>query len=187
MKCPAVTASSHTLEKRGGPWRREWRNTSMPWRQGIPVYAQKSQHSIDWEGAKVQATATGYGKKGKSMNLDCGLHLSPVWNRHHWKLAIHCSLLIAIHCSLPFTSHFVVQNWERTPVRPLLMADFLSVGRPLWPCSDQKCWEYPLQNKRWCKMRPRASGRLVAARNHFGFRVGVNSLLQLQKWVQKCS
>ena len=58
-------------------------------KNGIAVHAQKSQHSIDWEGAKVQATATGYWnrrsmeaihirKKGKSMNLDCGLHLSPV-------------------------------------------------------------------------------------------------------------
>ena len=60
-------------------------------KNGIAVHAQKSQHSIDWEGAKVQATATAcwnrrsmeaihIRKKGKSMNLDCGLHLSPVWN-----------------------------------------------------------------------------------------------------------
>ena len=60
-------------------------------KNGIAVHAQKSQHSLDWEGAKVQATATGYWnrrtmeaihirKKGKALNLDCGLHLSPVWN-----------------------------------------------------------------------------------------------------------
>ena len=61
-------------------------------KNGIAMHAQKSLHSIDWEGAKVQATATGYWnrrtmeaihirKKGKSMNLDC-VHLSPVWNPH---------------------------------------------------------------------------------------------------------
>ena len=58
-------------------------------KNGIAVHAQKSQHSIDWEGAKVQTTATGYWnrrtleaihirKKGRSINLDCGLHLTPV-------------------------------------------------------------------------------------------------------------
>ena len=93
MKCPALTASSHTWKKQEGPWRREWRNTSNPRdpKNGIAVHVQKSQHAIDWEGAKVQATATGYWnrrtmeaihirKKGKSMNLDCGLNLLPMWN-----------------------------------------------------------------------------------------------------------
>ncbi len=57
----------------------------------IAVHVQRSQHAIDWEAAKVQATATGYWnrrtmeaiyikKKTQSMNLDCALHLSPVWN-----------------------------------------------------------------------------------------------------------
>ena len=82
MKCPAVTASSHTLEKQV---------CCEDPKNGIAVHTQKFQHSIDWEGVKVQATATGHWnrrtmeaihirKKGNSMNLDRGLHLSPVCN-----------------------------------------------------------------------------------------------------------
>ena len=51
----------------------------------------KYQHSIDWDSARVQATARGYWSRRTleaiqihrtphPMNLDCGLHLSPVWN-----------------------------------------------------------------------------------------------------------
>ena len=54
-------------------------------KNGVAVDVQRSQHAIDWGAARVQATATGYWniyvkKKRQSMNLDCGLHLSPVWN-----------------------------------------------------------------------------------------------------------
>ena len=60
-------------------------------KNGIAVHVQRSQHTIDWEAARVQATTTGYRdirtkeaiyikRKRQSMNLDWGLHLSPVWN-----------------------------------------------------------------------------------------------------------
>ena len=60
-------------------------------KNGIAVHVQKSQHTIDWGAARVQATAIGYWnrrtmeaiqirRRKQSMNLDCGLHLSPVWN-----------------------------------------------------------------------------------------------------------
>ena len=59
-------------------------------KNGIAVHVQKSQHTIDWGAARVQATAIGYWnrrtmeaiqiRRRQSMNLDCGLHLSPVWN-----------------------------------------------------------------------------------------------------------
>ena len=59
-------------------------------KNGIAVHVQKTQHSIDWGAARVQATAIRYWnrrtmeaihiRRGQSMNFDCGLHLSPVWN-----------------------------------------------------------------------------------------------------------
>ena len=59
-------------------------------RNGIAVHVQKTQHSIDWGTARVQATAIGYWnrrtmetihiRKRQSINLDCGLYLLPVWN-----------------------------------------------------------------------------------------------------------
>ena len=49
---------------------------------GIAVHVHQLQHSIDWESAKVRMTARGYWNRSehRTMNLDCGLHISPVWN-----------------------------------------------------------------------------------------------------------
>ena len=63
----------------------------MDVQNGTAVHVQRHQHSINWESARVRATAKGYWdrrtleaiqtrKEPHSMNLDCGLHLSPVWN-----------------------------------------------------------------------------------------------------------
>ena len=60
-------------------------------KNGIAVHANKFNHSIDWESAGVRSTAQGYWNRRTleamqirrtacPMNLDCGLHLSPVWN-----------------------------------------------------------------------------------------------------------
>ena len=60
-------------------------------KNGIAVHANKFNHSIDWESAGVLRTAQGYWNRrtleaiqiwrtARPMNLDCGLHLSPVWN-----------------------------------------------------------------------------------------------------------
>ena len=61
----------------------------MDVQNGIAVHVQRHQHSINWESARVCATAKGYWdrrtleaiqtrKEPQSMKLDCGLHLSPV-------------------------------------------------------------------------------------------------------------
>ena len=57
---------------------------------GIAVHVHQLQHSIDWESARVRMTARGYwnrtleaiqiGSEHHTMNLDCGLHISSVWN-----------------------------------------------------------------------------------------------------------
>jgi hypothetical protein len=60
-------------------------------KHGITVHAHTTNHNIHWEGARVQGTARGLWKRRtleaiqiraepQTMNLDCGLHLSPVWN-----------------------------------------------------------------------------------------------------------
>ena len=59
-------------------------------KNGIAVHVQRTQHSIDWGAARVLTTAIRYWnrrtmeaihiRRRQSMNLDCGLHLSPVWN-----------------------------------------------------------------------------------------------------------
>ena len=64
-------------------------NTGDP-KNGIAVHVQKTQHSIDWGAARVQAIAIGYWnrrtmeaihiRRRQSINLDCGLPLSPIWN-----------------------------------------------------------------------------------------------------------
>ena len=59
-------------------------------KNGIAVHAHTTNHNIDWEGARVHGTARGFWKRRTleairiraephTMNLDCGLHLSPVW------------------------------------------------------------------------------------------------------------
>ena len=59
-------------------------------KNGIAVHAHTTNHSIDWEGAWVHGTARGFWKRRTmeaiqicaephTMNLDCGLHLSPAW------------------------------------------------------------------------------------------------------------
>ena len=56
-------------------------------RNGIAVHAHQSQHAIDWDGAKVKRSVSGYWKSRTteaihiqlsvgSMNLDSGLQLS---------------------------------------------------------------------------------------------------------------
>ena len=58
---------------------------------GIAVHVQRFHHSINWESARVCASASGYWyrrtleaiqirKEPHTMNLDCGLQLSSVWN-----------------------------------------------------------------------------------------------------------
>ena len=60
-------------------------------RNGIAVHVHQLQHSIDWESARVRLTAPGYWNRRtleaiqirseqRTMNLDCGLHISPIWN-----------------------------------------------------------------------------------------------------------
>ena len=60
-------------------------------KNGIAVHANKFNHSIDWESAGVLSTAQGYWNRRtleaiqirrttRPMNLDCGLHLSSLWN-----------------------------------------------------------------------------------------------------------
>ena len=58
---------------------------------GIAVHVAKTQHSIDWSGAKVVRITQGYWERGtmeaieirrsrRSMNLDKGLLLPSLWN-----------------------------------------------------------------------------------------------------------
>ena len=60
-------------------------------KNGIAVHVQKCNHSIDWEGARVEQVITNYWKRrtaeailirqqSPTMNLDRGLHLPSVWN-----------------------------------------------------------------------------------------------------------
>ena len=60
-------------------------------KNGIAVHAHESNHTIDWEGARVKRSGmTGYWQRTieaihiklneKTMNLDGGLHLPTVWN-----------------------------------------------------------------------------------------------------------
>ena len=59
-------------------------------KKGIAVHVQKTQHSIDWGAARVQPIAIRYWnrrtkeaihiRRRQPTNLDCGLHLSSVWN-----------------------------------------------------------------------------------------------------------
>ena len=60
-------------------------------RNGIAVHVYQLQHRINWESARVQMSGRGYWnrrtleaiqirKEHRTMNLDCGLHISPVWN-----------------------------------------------------------------------------------------------------------
>ena len=60
-------------------------------KNGIAVHAHATNHSIDWEGARVHRTDKDSGreeywkysrfarKEPHTMNLDCGLHFSPAW------------------------------------------------------------------------------------------------------------
>ena len=60
-------------------------------RNGIAVHVYQLQHRINWESARVQMSGRGYWnrrtleaiqirREHRTMNLDCGLHISPVWN-----------------------------------------------------------------------------------------------------------
>ena len=60
-------------------------------RNDIAVHAHQSQHAIDWDGAKVKRSVSGYWKRRTteaihirlsvgSMNLDNGLQLPTMWN-----------------------------------------------------------------------------------------------------------
>ena len=60
-------------------------------KNGIVVHVQKCNHSIDWEGARVEQVMTNYWKRrtteailirqqSPTKNLDRGLHLPSVWN-----------------------------------------------------------------------------------------------------------
>ena len=60
-------------------------------KNGIAVHVQKCNHSIDWEGARVEQVITNYWmrstaeailirQQSPTMNLDRGLHLPSVWN-----------------------------------------------------------------------------------------------------------
>ena len=70
-------------------------------KNGIAVHANKFNHSVDWESARVLRIAQGYWNRRTleaiqiqrticPINLDCGLHLSPVWNPllidHTWTI-----------------------------------------------------------------------------------------------------
>ena len=59
-------------------------------KNGIAVHAHTNNHSFNWEEARVHGTAREFWKRRTmeaiqirtephNMNLDCGLHLSPVW------------------------------------------------------------------------------------------------------------
>ena len=60
-------------------------------KNGVSVHVNILNHSIAWEGASVEKVVNGYwkrrtskailiGKAEQTMNLDCGLHLSQIWN-----------------------------------------------------------------------------------------------------------
>ena len=60
-------------------------------RNGIAVYAHQSQHAINWDGAKVKRSVSGYWKRRTTeaihirlsegtMNLDNSLQLPTMWN-----------------------------------------------------------------------------------------------------------
>ncbi len=59
---------------------------------GIAVHAQTHQHDVNWDSAKVLASEENYWKRrtleaihiknhGSTSNLECGLHLSPIWHK----------------------------------------------------------------------------------------------------------
>ena len=91
-------------------------------KNGIAVHVQRFNHRIDWDNARVQEVVPDYWKgmateaiqiysTTQSMNLDCGLNLSNIWNpllnsvRVFIYLVIHF-LLIFSHQSLFNSSHF---------------------------------------------------------------------------------
>ena len=60
-------------------------------RNGIAVHSHEQSHAIDWDGAIVKKSVTGYWQRrimeailikctGESMNLDNGLQLPTMWN-----------------------------------------------------------------------------------------------------------
>ena len=60
-------------------------------RNGIAVHAHQSQHAINWDGAKVKRSVSGYWKRRTTeaihirlsegtVNLDKGLQLPTMWN-----------------------------------------------------------------------------------------------------------
>ena len=103
--------------------------TSDP-NNGIAVHVAKSQHSIDWSGARVVRSVQGYWesrtmeaieiKKSKSsMNLDKGLLLPSLWNpvldqtypphTHTHTPVIHLILLLPLNVTFYHTSPLIGQ------------------------------------------------------------------------------
>jgi len=60
-------------------------------KNGVAVHAWQMDHSLDWDSARVLVLAPYIGDRkvieaihirqhASTMNLDCGLHISPIWN-----------------------------------------------------------------------------------------------------------
>ena len=80
-------------EKLRGIWRQEHKYAvrTADQKNGIAVHVQKENHRIDWENAKVKEVVPQYWKwrtvevleiksAAHTMNLDCGLTLSSIWD-----------------------------------------------------------------------------------------------------------
>ena len=93
---PALNLNACTLEKLKERWRKDWvrkqeQSKGMTQRMHeIAVHTWKTQRKVDWEAATVKQVETNYTqrrtveaihirKQEATSNLDCGQHLSPVW------------------------------------------------------------------------------------------------------------
>ena len=83
-----ISETGRTLKERVREHKYAVKTANM--NNGIAAHAWQAQHPVDWEAAKVRKHETNLWKRRvieaihiKSMphtsNLDCGLHLNPIW------------------------------------------------------------------------------------------------------------
>ena len=84
-----IGETGRTLQKRVTEHRSAVRRFDK--NNGIAVHAWNEDHAVDWEAARIISTAPHYWnrrtleaihiqQRSPTMNLDCGLHINPIWN-----------------------------------------------------------------------------------------------------------
>ena len=84
-----IGETGRTLQKRVTEHRSAVRRFDK--NNGIAVHAWNEDHAVDWEAARIISTAPHYWnrrtleaihiqQRSPTMNLDCDLHINPIWN-----------------------------------------------------------------------------------------------------------